>query len=946
MKFLYLIVFCTSLSLAYAQTPPQGINYQAVAHDQSGNPLANQSANVRVGVLSGSASGVLEWEEVHNVTTNDYGLFDLIIGNGNSTGLGVQATFSGIQWGNASHFLKVEIDAGSGYELVGTMQFMSVPYAFHAETVNNADDADADPNNELINTVSFSNDTLYITDAGGTISTYVPTSGTDNQTLTYNAATQEISIENGNIVTIDVNDADADPNNELITNGTLNGTNLEITDAGGITTVDLSPLSSSNWTASGNNIFNNNTGNVGIGTTNPTTGLLEFNTVSGREIFFNSTGSNADIYSNGEMRIGTENTNYLHFATNNIFRMTFDFLGNAGIGTITPDATLDLVGTFQYEDGNQQAGYILTSDASGNASWQALTGTDAIHDADNDTKVQVEESPDEDLIRFDIAGTELMRLDLKTLHLSDGTSNTFVGVNAGTTNSTGIGINNTAFGFEAMNFNTSGFENTAFGSIALKNNTTGILNTAFGGAALHNTTTGNSNTALGRNALRDMTSSWSNTAVGESAGVQLLAGDNNTFIGTQSAESKTSGGNNVFLGAFTGYNNTTGNGNVFLGYNAGRNELGSNKLFIENSNSSTPLIYGDFANDSLKIFGTLSIGNAFTFPTSDGISGQVLTTDGLGNLNWSNSGDSDWISGTNVIYNVTDSVGIGTFSPRTKLEVYGSDNATNLYTFNGSPSTTLAIHNDDLTNSNYSSISFSARASNNGNYNAARIVAVNQNHTAGSMTSDLVFMTRDPGNISEAMRITGDNRIGIGTVNPSTDLHLNGNLRIQDGSEGGGHILTSDATGNTVWKPKSVSFFTGMEPANSNQTITQSVQTRLQFQSGTSSFASNDGAGYNAATYEFQAPVAGVYQLNVSMVFAGAPAGYFSMQMMHSSGNVISERTGFFNTIGQNWHSNNMNITVHLNAGETVWIEALNTNGNMSFYRGKSSFSGHLVYAD
>ena len=45
--------------------------------------------------------------------------------------------------------------------------------------------------------------------------------------------------------------------------------------------------------------------------------------------------------------------------------------GNLGLNNTDPDATLDVIGTFQYEDGNEASGYVLTSDASGNASWQA-----------------------------------------------------------------------------------------------------------------------------------------------------------------------------------------------------------------------------------------------------------------------------------------------------------------------------------------------------------------------------------------------------------------------------------------------------------------------------------------------------------------------------------------------------------------------------------------------
>ena len=66
-----------------------------------------------------------------------------------------------------------------------------------------------------------------------------------------------------------------------------------------------------------------------------------------------------------------------------------------------------------------------------------------------------------------------------------------------------------------------------------------------------------------------------------------------------------SGDNNVSVGAYSGGFSGTSNGsyNVFLGYYAGFTETGSNKLYIENSNSSSPLIYGEFNNDLVRING-------------------------------------------------------------------------------------------------------------------------------------------------------------------------------------------------------------------------------------------------------------------------------------------------------------------------------------------------------
>ena len=57
----------------------------------------------------------------------------------------------------------------------------------------------------------------------------------------------------------------------------------------------------------------------------------------------------------------------------------------------------------------------------------------------------------------------------------------------------------------------------------------------------------------------------------------------------------------MIVGENAGRNIGAGSGNTFLGYNAGYNETGSNKLYIENSTSATPLIWGDFNTDRIGI---------------------------------------------------------------------------------------------------------------------------------------------------------------------------------------------------------------------------------------------------------------------------------------------------------------------------------------------------------
>mgnify|MGYP003430871178 FL=1 len=51
-----------------------------------------------------------------------------------------------------------------------------------------------------------------------------------------------------------------------------------------------------------------------------------------------------------------------------------DASGNIGIGTNTPTATLSVSGSFRLTDGTQGNGKVLTSDASGNASWEVASG--------------------------------------------------------------------------------------------------------------------------------------------------------------------------------------------------------------------------------------------------------------------------------------------------------------------------------------------------------------------------------------------------------------------------------------------------------------------------------------------------------------------------------------------------------------------------------------------
>jgi hypothetical protein len=101
------------------------------------------------------------------------------------------------------------------------------------------------------------------------------------------------------------------------------------------------------WQVNGFDIYYNN-GNVGIGTTTPSSPLT-IKTVTGNDIELVSTGSNADIMTNAAFKVGTSTSQPFSIITNNLYRMTVDSDGNVGIGTNSPFAKLQVISS---DDGN------------------------------------------------------------------------------------------------------------------------------------------------------------------------------------------------------------------------------------------------------------------------------------------------------------------------------------------------------------------------------------------------------------------------------------------------------------------------------------------------------------------------------------------------------------------------------------------------------------------
>lgn len=134
-KFIILCMWLMATCLVQAQMP-QAISYQAVARDAQGKVVAGKSVGIQVEILKGSPSGTVVFSETHKPTSSKTGTVNLLIGQGTSK----TGTFSSIDWGTGTYYLQLSMDlnGGSNYEKVSTIQMLPVPYALYARYAERA----------------------------------------------------------------------------------------------------------------------------------------------------------------------------------------------------------------------------------------------------------------------------------------------------------------------------------------------------------------------------------------------------------------------------------------------------------------------------------------------------------------------------------------------------------------------------------------------------------------------------------------------------------------------------------------------------------------------------------------------------------------------------------------------------------------------------------------
>ena len=575
----------------------QSFNYQAVIRDASGNPMINQTIGIQITILQGDANGNNIYQEAHRVTSNAQGVIALAIGQGVTAD-----NFGAIAWRSQDYWLQVAVDTtgGDAYAIIGSSPILSVPYANYA-----ANGPDSDPNNEIELPTGGTNGQILATDGNGNYRWIAPNNTTDADADPTNEIELPTGGTNGQVLVTDgsgnyswvndnVNDGDTDATNEIeLPTGGTNGQVL-VTDGSG----------NYSWVNDNVNDGDTDATNEIELPTGGTNGQVLVTDGSGNYSWVNDNVNDGDTDATNEIELPTGGTNGQVLVT--------DGSGNySWVNDNVNDGDTDATNEIELPTGGTN-GQILSTDGSGNYSWitdsQGAFSTAANITSNTNGTIATDDFVFGSSQLDNVAGS----MDDNARFFFDKSKGAF----------------RAGFAFEDPADGTTGNEwneaNIGFGSVAM-----GLspIATTEGSVSLgrYNEVTGETGYAMGNG----------NTVTGGYAGA---FGASNQVAGTFALTLGRNNEANSYGQTTIGYYNNPVNGNLNAAVATDRLFVIGNGTFSNKSNALVMLKNGNTTlNGQLTIDGdNQGAGASYTLPAQDGTANQVMTTDGSGQVSWTN----------------------------------------------------------------------------------------------------------------------------------------------------------------------------------------------------------------------------------------------------------------------------------------------------------------------
>jgi hypothetical protein len=534
-------------------------------------------------------------------------------------------------------------------------------------------------------------------------------------------------------------------------------------------------------------------GNVGIGTTNPTTKLQVTGasniymdpaasptiTIANNTAINSTAGTASLIFQQGSASTGgkivsgrdglyvdgASRDSNLQFYTSldatDTEKVRITSAGNVGVGTTAPTYKLDVKGTSATDGINSDIGLNFTQvakPASGSVALIASVGnvnaglhyyyvtyTTAVGETSSYSIGSVTTDAGNGQVTVTIPTSTDYRVTGRKIYRSRAGDPSYV-----TYLLTIIGDNTT----------TTYVDNIADASITLvggfyQSNTTNKMLSVGGSSIL---TADSLGTYLGVNAGASVTGGGSNTFIGNTAGQNTTIGNQNTFIGNTAGSSNTTGGDSVAIGQSAGVGPTTGSGNVSMGRNTLNNSTGGS---AGNVAIGYYALYGNGVNNSVKTYNTaLGYTAGYNIVGTNNVflgsyagkyetgSNKIIldsldrTTEALGRSNALIYGVTNSTASSQILaLGGGGNVGIGTTGPINRLSVLSSGNST---------------------------IPFGVLAD-DGSYLV--YVSQNSNGTGKFTVANASGVASTVFDASGNSYISAGN-VGIGTTNPTASLHL------------------------------------------------------------------------------------------------------------------------------------------------------------------------------